>query len=137
VLERTNARDLGREALPCAPDLAVIDVSFISLTKVLGAVLGCLEPARFDVLALVKPQFELGRGRVGRGGVVREAADRREALVAVAGHAREELGCSVLGFASSGLPGPAGNRESFVCLAEAGRPGEREDLEAAARSVEP
>jgi 23S rRNA (cytidine1920-2'-O)/16S rRNA (cytidine1409-2'-O)-methyltransferase len=137
VLERTNARDLGREALPYAPDLAVIDVSFISLTKVLGAVLGCLEPARFDVLALVKPQFELGRGRVGRGGVVREAADRREALVAVAGHAREELGCSVLGFASSGLPGPAGNRESFVCLAEAGRPGEREHLEAAARSVEP
>jgi len=63
--------------------------------------------------------------------------DRREALVTVAGFAREELGCAVLGFASSGLPGPAGNRESFVWLAEAGREPAVKDLESAARTVEP
>ena len=136
VLERTNARVLRPELLPNRPALAALDLSFISLVKVLGAVLACLE-GRFDALALVKPQFELGSERVGRGGVVRDANARREALVAVAGHAREELGCAVLGFASSGLPGPAGNRESFVWLAEAGRRGGVEDLEHAARSAEP
>jgi 23S rRNA (cytidine1920-2'-O)/16S rRNA (cytidine1409-2'-O)-methyltransferase len=91
----------------------------------------------FDCLALVKPQFELGRERVGRGGVVRDADDRRDALVEVARFVRNELGVAVLGFASSGLPGPAGNRESFVWLAEAGRAGAIEDLEAAARRAEP
>jgi len=111
-------------------------VSFISLTKVLPAVMAAAAP-RFDCLALVKPQFEVGRERVGKGGVVREAAERRAALVAVAEHARAELGAAVLGFASSGLPGPAGNRESFVWLAEAGRPGAIEDSEAAARRAEP
>ena len=136
VLERTNARALGADQLPWAPELIVADVSFISLRKVLPAVLATAAPA-FDCLAMVKPQFELGRDRVGRGGVVREAADRREALVAVAGFARDELGCAVLGFASSGLPGPAGNRESFVWLAEAGRDVPVKDLESAARTVEP
>jgi 23S rRNA (cytidine1920-2'-O)/16S rRNA (cytidine1409-2'-O)-methyltransferase len=136
VLERTNARDLEPRMLPCRPDFAVLDLSFISLTKVLGPVLACLaEP--FDTLALVKPQFELGPERVGRGGVVRDPEARREAIVEVARHARDALGCAVLGCASSGLPGPAGNRESFVWLAEAGRPGALTDLEAAARSVEP
>jgi 23S rRNA (cytidine1920-2'-O)/16S rRNA (cytidine1409-2'-O)-methyltransferase len=137
VLERVNARELRPEMLPAVPDLAVLDLSFISLTKVLGPVLACLDPGGFDTLVLVKPQFELGPERVSRGGVVREAGDRREALVAVARHARAELGCAVLGFASSGLPGPAGNRESFVWLAETGRPGALSDLEAAARSAEP
>jgi 23S rRNA (cytidine1920-2'-O)/16S rRNA (cytidine1409-2'-O)-methyltransferase len=89
---------------------------------------------RFDALAMVKPQFEVGRERVGRGGVVREAADRRAALVAVATAARG-LGASVLGFASSGLPGPKGNRETFVWLAEAGRAGAVDDLAAAAGDV--
>src|SRR5438309_1426158 len=72
VLERTNARALTPAMLAYVPDLAVIDVSFISLRKVLGAVLACMA-ARYDVLALVKPQFELERGRVGKGGVVRDA----------------------------------------------------------------
>jgi 23S rRNA (cytidine1920-2'-O)/16S rRNA (cytidine1409-2'-O)-methyltransferase len=102
------------------PDLAVIDVSFISLTKVLPAVLGCLAPP-YDVLALVKPQFELGRERVGKGGVVRDPADRRAALVAVGLAAlRIELPSgppAILGFISSGLPGPKGNRETFIRLA--------------------
>jgi 23S rRNA (cytidine1920-2'-O)/16S rRNA (cytidine1409-2'-O)-methyltransferase len=136
VLERTNARSLRPELLPHVPDLAVVDVSFISLAKVLGPTMACLG-ARYDVLALVKPQFELGRERVGRGGVVRAAGDRRDAFVGVARRARDELGYAVLGFASSGLPGPAGNRESFVWLSERGRTGEVADLEAAARSAEP
>jgi 23S rRNA (cytidine1920-2'-O)/16S rRNA (cytidine1409-2'-O)-methyltransferase len=136
VVERRNARSLEPGELPWAPDLIVADVSFISLTKVLPAMLAAAAP-RFDCLALVKPQFEVGRERVGKGGVVREAAERRAALVAVATHARDEIGAAVLGFASSGLPGPAGNRESFVWLAEAGRPGAIEDSEAAARRAEP
>jgi 23S rRNA (cytidine1920-2'-O)/16S rRNA (cytidine1409-2'-O)-methyltransferase len=136
VLERTNARSLAPAGLPYAPDLVVLDVSFISLAKVLPAVLGCVAPG-YDVLAMVKPQFEAGRGNVGKGGVVRDPAQRRAALVAVA-RCAHGLGASVLGFASSGLPGPKGNRESFVWLAEAGRPGDvGEDLDAAAREVEP
>jgi 23S rRNA (cytidine1920-2'-O)/16S rRNA (cytidine1409-2'-O)-methyltransferase len=134
VLERVNARALTPEQLPYAPDLVVADVSFISLTKVLPAVLACCA-GRFDVLAMVKPQFEVGRERVGKGGVVREAADRRAALVAVASAAGNE-GAAVLGFASSGLPGPKGNRETFVWLAEAGRAGAVGDLEAAAAAVD-
>jgi 23S rRNA (cytidine1920-2'-O)/16S rRNA (cytidine1409-2'-O)-methyltransferase len=85
----------------------------------------------------VKPQFEVGRERVGKGGVVRSPDDRRSALVAVGEFARSELGLAVLGYASSELPGPAGNRESFVWIAEAGRDGALEDLEAGARRAEP
>jgi 23S rRNA (cytidine1920-2'-O)/16S rRNA (cytidine1409-2'-O)-methyltransferase len=136
VLERRNARELRPGDLPWAPELVVVDVSFISLTKVLPAVLGAAAP-RFDCLALVKPQFELGRERVGKRGVVRAAEDRRAALVRVGAFARERLGLAVLGYASSGLPGPAGNRESFVWIAEAGRPGAVEDLDQAARRAEP
>jgi 23S rRNA (cytidine1920-2'-O)/16S rRNA (cytidine1409-2'-O)-methyltransferase len=136
VIERRNARKLEPGELPYAPDLIVADVSFISLTKVLPAVLASAAPS-FDCLALVKPQFEAGRERVGKGGVVRSAADRRAALVAVARAARDELGTAVLGFAPSGLPGPAGNRESFVWLAERGGPGAIHDLEAAAARTEP
>jgi 23S rRNA (cytidine1920-2'-O)/16S rRNA (cytidine1409-2'-O)-methyltransferase len=135
VIERANARALSRDALPYLPGLVTMDLSFISLTKVLPAVLACCAP-RFDVLAMIKPQFEVGRERIGKGGVVRSAEDRRWALVSVAGAARAE-GASVLGFASSGLPGPKGNQESFVWLAEAGREGAVEDVEAAAREIEP
>ncbi|MGI8902334.1 MAG: TlyA family RNA methyltransferase [Solirubrobacteraceae bacterium] len=138
VIERRNARLLRPAELPYRPDLIVIDVSFISLTKVLPAVLACAAPGRFDSLALVKPQFEVGRGRVGKGGVVREPAMRREALISVGGAARE-LGAAVLGYVSSGLPGPKGNQETFVWLAEAARGGVRDlgELDQAAREVEP
>jgi len=136
VIERRNARSLSPDELPYAPDLIVADLSFISLTKVLPAVVSASAP-RFDLLAMVKPQFEVGRERVGRGGVVRSADDRRSALIEVGRHVRDELGASVLGYAPSGLPGPAGNRESFVWVAEAGREGGLEDLEAAARRAEP
>jgi 23S rRNA (cytidine1920-2'-O)/16S rRNA (cytidine1409-2'-O)-methyltransferase len=133
VLERVNARALRCDQLPYAPDLAVADVSFISLTKVLPAVLACCAE-RFDALVMVKPQFEVGRGLVGKGGVVRDAADRRAALVAVAAAARDG-GAAVLGFAPSGLPGPKGNRETFVWLAEGGRAGALADLEGAVAAV--
>jgi 23S rRNA (cytidine1920-2'-O)/16S rRNA (cytidine1409-2'-O)-methyltransferase len=136
VLERLNARELRPGRLPFAPDLIVADVSFISLAKVLPAVIACAA-GRFDCLALVKPQFEAGRKRVGKGGVVRSASDRRATLVWVGRFARDELGLAVLGYASSGLPGPAGNRESFVWLAEPGREGAVGNLEEAARRAEP
>jgi 23S rRNA (cytidine1920-2'-O)/16S rRNA (cytidine1409-2'-O)-methyltransferase len=131
VIERLNARELMPVDLPFVPSLATVDVSFISLTKVLPAVALCLAPGG-EVLAMVKPQFELGRERVGRG-VVRDAADRREAILKVASAARE-LGLPVRGFASSGLPGPKGNRETFVWCGGDGP--EVDDLEAVVFAVE-
>ena len=132
VIERLNARELEPGDLPFAPAIAVVDVSFISLVKVLPAVAHCLAPCG-EILAMVKPQFELGTKRV-RGGVVRAAEDRREAIAAVAGTAGD-LGLAVTGVASSGLPGPKGNRETFL------RFGAEEnaiaDLEAAIAAVEP
>ena len=110
-------------------------MSFISAAKVLASVLACAA-ARFDALVLVKPQFEVGRAAVGKGGVVRDAALRRGALVSV-GEAAVGLGAAVLGYASSGLPGPKGNLETFVWLAEGSRDGAVADIEAAAREVEP
>jgi len=139
VLERTNARGLTAAMLPYTPDLASIDVSFISLAKILPAVLGCMA-GTYDVMALVKPQFEVGRVLASRGrGVVRDPDDRRGALVGV-GEAALGLGASVLGYHYSGLPGPKGNRETFVHLAEPARAGAAADvaeLEQMARRVEP
>lgn len=134
VIERTNARGLSPDHLPYAPDLIVIDVSFISLSKVLPAVLACAAE-RFDCLALVKPQFEVGRASVGKGGVVRDAVLRRDTLIAV-GSAAQGLGAAVIGYAGSGLPGPKGNRETFVWLADGTREGVA-DLARAAAEVEP
>jgi 23S rRNA (cytidine1920-2'-O)/16S rRNA (cytidine1409-2'-O)-methyltransferase len=132
VLERLNARRLAPSDLPFPPDLATVDVSFISLVKVLPTVTACLAPGG-EVLAMVKPQFELGRERV-RKGVVHDAAERREAILGVA-RVAAELGLPVTGFASSGLPGPKGNRETFVRCG--GHAAPLADLEAAAREVEP
>lgn len=129
VMERTNVRELTSDQLPYAPDLLVGDLSFIALSKVLPALLG-VAAERFDMLALVKPQFEVGREKVGKGGVVRSGEDRAGAIEAAARSA-QELGFSVLGACSSGLPGPAGNLEAFLHLAEAGRP-EVADLHAQA-----
>jgi 23S rRNA (cytidine1920-2'-O)/16S rRNA (cytidine1409-2'-O)-methyltransferase len=132
VIERLNARELLPVDLPFVPSLATIDVSFISLAKILPAVAACLEPDG-DVLAMVKPQFELGRARVGRG-VVHDLSDRREAILGVALSA-SELGLPIRGFASSGLPGPKGNRETFVWCGGNG-PGVA-DLERAIAEAEP
>jgi 23S rRNA (cytidine1920-2'-O)/16S rRNA (cytidine1409-2'-O)-methyltransferase len=131
VMERTNARELEPAMLPYAPDLAVVDVSFISVSKLIRPLAACTAKDA-DILLLVKPQFELGRGRV-RGGVVRDPAERREAIEAVAG-AVIAAGLSVRGLASSGLPGPKGNRETFL-WASRGGPG-IEDLGRAIAEVE-
>lgn len=136
-----------REGSEGLPNLAVVDVSFISLAKVLPTVLVCLA-ASYDVLALVKPQFEAPRGQIGKGGVVRDPTARRAALVAVGLAALSIEGASggstrppaVLGFYSSGLPGPKGNRETFIWLAEPGREGAArsgEEIELMALREEP
>ena len=132
VVERVNARALEPSQLPFAPDLVLVDVSFISLAKVLPAVLACAAE-RFDCLAMVKPQFEVGRGLVGKGGVVRDPGLRRDAIAAVA---RAAAPAAVLGFAPSGLPGPAGNRETFVWLGEPGRERAVADVDAAIAEVD-
>jgi 23S rRNA (cytidine1920-2'-O)/16S rRNA (cytidine1409-2'-O)-methyltransferase len=134
VLERVNARALQPDALPYRPDLVVSDVSFISLRKVLPAVLATCAGV-FDALVMVKPQFEVGRERLGKGGVVRDVALRREAIAGVAACACS-LGAAVLGFAPSGLPGPAGNRETFVWLGEGSRAGAVMDVAAVLEGVD-
>ncbi len=132
VMERLNARHLGNSALPFAPDLVTVDISFISLTKVLPPI-SSIAAEDFDLLPLVKPQFELSPERVGKGGVVRDAEHRRDAIRKVA-RAAEEEGLVVRGLASSGLPGPKGNRETFIWCTRAGDP---VDLESALAEVEP
>jgi 23S rRNA (cytidine1920-2'-O)/16S rRNA (cytidine1409-2'-O)-methyltransferase len=113
VRERSNARQLVPGDVPAEVELATVDVSFISLHLLLP-VLREVVPAA-ELLLLVKPQFEVGRERVGKGGVVRDDALRHEALHGVA-RAAEELGYEVLGSAESRLAGPRGNREIFLHL---------------------
>jgi 23S rRNA (cytidine1920-2'-O)/16S rRNA (cytidine1409-2'-O)-methyltransferase len=112
LMERTNARFL--ESLPERPDLATIDVSFISLKLVLPRVRQLLKDDG-AVVALVKPQFEAGRAQVNRGGVVRDPAVHRQVLLEAGRHARE-AGFSALGLTASPVLGPAGNREFLLYL---------------------
>jgi 23S rRNA (cytidine1920-2'-O)/16S rRNA (cytidine1409-2'-O)-methyltransferase len=114
VLERTNAREL-RE-LPFAPELVVCDVSFISVRTALPPVLALAAPG-WEALVLVKPQFEAGREDVGKGGVVRDPEVHRRVLRDVA-EAATDWGGAVLAVVDSGLPGPKGNREFFLHLAQ-------------------
>jgi 23S rRNA (cytidine1920-2'-O)/16S rRNA (cytidine1409-2'-O)-methyltransferase len=117
--ERTNARQLTPEMLAEPVALAVVDVSFISLGLVLPPIAACLAPGG-AVVALVKPQFEAGRGRA-PGGVVRDPAVHREVLVAALAQARA-AGLVPIGLADSPLLGPAGNREFFLhAVADRGR----------------
>ena len=113
-LERTNIRNLTPEALPEQPQLAVIDASFISLDKVLPATLALLAPLA-TVVALIKPQFEVGRGEVGKGGVVRDAGQHQRVVEQVRQLA-ETLGCQVLGVTESPIFGPKGNKEFLIGL---------------------
>ncbi|GAB4069306.1 TlyA family RNA methyltransferase [Angustibacter speluncae] len=114
VLDRTNVRTLEPGAVAPAPGLVVADLSFISLTLVLGSLAACCAPDA-DLLLMVKPQFEVGRERLGAGGVVRDPALRAEAVVTVAEAART-AGLDVHGVAASPLPGPSGNVEFFLHL---------------------
>lgn len=126
VLERTNARELQAEQVGAPVDAVVADVSFISLTKVLPAVATCVAQT-FDALLMVKPQFEVGKERVGKQGVVRDPEDRRDAVRSVAAAALQ-LGWAIAGAAPAGLPGPKGNRETFLHLVEGGRDGASAEL---------
>jgi 23S rRNA (cytidine1920-2'-O)/16S rRNA (cytidine1409-2'-O)-methyltransferase len=119
-LEGVNARWLEPSMLPWPPALAVVDVSFISLTLVLPAVVRCLAPGGV-IVALVKPQFEVGRGGVGRGGIVRDAASWRRVLEAITAFVGQN-DWGILGVMVSPLRGAEGNVEFFVALAP-DRPG--------------
>jgi 23S rRNA (cytidine1920-2'-O)/16S rRNA (cytidine1409-2'-O)-methyltransferase len=112
VMERTNARYLAPGDLPWAPDFVTCDLSFISIGTVWGAVVPCLGRG-WRAMVMVKPQFEVGRARVGSGGVVRDETAREDAVRGVMG-VIEAQGGRVLGTADSPVPGPKGNREVFV-----------------------
>ncbi len=129
VLDRTNVRELTPTALDGAVDLAVADLSFISLRAVLPALTSCVTPYG-DLVVLVKPQFEVGRTRVGRRGVVREPELRADAVrgVAVAAFA---LGFGVRGVVGSALAGPSGNVELPLWLRPGAPPLQAADLAAA------
>jgi 23S rRNA (cytidine1920-2'-O)/16S rRNA (cytidine1409-2'-O)-methyltransferase len=114
VLDRTNVRELEPELIGGPVELAVADLSFISLATVLPALVGVVASDGAFVV-LVKPQFEVGKERVGKGGVVRDPALRVEAVAGVA-RAAGELGLGVRGICASPLPGPAGNVEYFLWL---------------------
>jgi 23S rRNA (cytidine1920-2'-O)/16S rRNA (cytidine1409-2'-O)-methyltransferase len=119
VMERTNARQLSVESFPELPQLATVDVSFISLEKVLPAVQSVLS---FDgeAIVLVKPQFEVGKGQVGKGGVVRDSAQHREVMERLARYAILH-GWHARGVTASPLKGPKGNREFFLHLSLTGK----------------
>ena len=119
VREGVNARHLVAGDVQPVPELVVADLSFISLTLVLPALVAVAVPGA-DLLLLVKPQFEVGRERLGSGGVVRSAALREESVLTVA-DAATHLGCRVEGVARSPLPGPSGNVEYFLWLRTPGR----------------
>jgi 23S rRNA (cytidine1920-2'-O)/16S rRNA (cytidine1409-2'-O)-methyltransferase len=118
LLERTNARYLTPDQLPALADLAVIDVSFISLRLVLPPVIACLA-APAEIVALVKPQFEVGKGRVGKGGVVRDPQLHAEVLEETR-RLGARLGLVELGECESPILGPKGNREFFLAFRKAG-----------------
>jgi 23S rRNA (cytidine1920-2'-O)/16S rRNA (cytidine1409-2'-O)-methyltransferase len=118
VHDRTNVRHLGPDDLGGPVDLTVADLSFISLRTVLPALVACTAPGG-ELLPMVKPQFEVGRERLGAGGVVRDPAVRRAALGEVAAAARQ-LGLALRGAVASPLPGPSGNVEYFLRLSRDG-----------------
>jgi 23S rRNA (cytidine1920-2'-O)/16S rRNA (cytidine1409-2'-O)-methyltransferase len=117
VVEGFNVRDLTPADLAQPPDLVVADLSFISLTLVLPAVASVLRPGA-QALLMVKPQFEVGRERLGSGGVVRDPVLHAEAVRTVA-HAADRVGLRTRAVVPSSLPGPSGNREFFLWLVPA------------------
>jgi 23S rRNA (cytidine1920-2'-O)/16S rRNA (cytidine1409-2'-O)-methyltransferase len=131
-MERTNVRALTAEAIGGPVDLVVADLSFISLATVLPALVACAS-ADADIVPMVKPQFEVGRDRVGPGGVVSDPAVRADAVLSVARRAAE-LDWQTVDVTSSPLPGPSGNVEFFLRLrAQTDRALQGESLEHAVR----
>jgi 23S rRNA (cytidine1920-2'-O)/16S rRNA (cytidine1409-2'-O)-methyltransferase len=129
VHERTNVRELTPEAIGGPVDLVVADLSFISLELVLPALTSCAELGA-DLVPMVKPQFEVGRQRLGAGGVVRDPELRAEAVLTVA-RAAAELGWGTAGVVASPLPGPAGNVEFFLWLRRDAPPPAHTDVDRA------
>ena len=119
ILDRVNVRSLTKEQVGEEIDLVVADLSFISLKLVLPALIDVAKDDA-DFLIMVKPQFEVGKERLGAGGVVRDATLRKEAVAAVA-DAAFALGLGCLGVAASPLPGSSGNVEYFLWLSKAGQ----------------
>ncbi|HEY7204917.1 MAG TPA: TlyA family RNA methyltransferase [Methylomirabilota bacterium] len=119
VMEKTNARNLPVDSFTESPDLATVDVSFISLEKVLPSVFSVLGP-QGEAVVLVKPQFEVGKGQVGKGGVVRDGSHHQAVIARVARFAVLH-GWHVRGATASPLKGPKGNREFFLLLTKTGR----------------
>lgn len=128
VLERTNFRLLSDEAFPAGFDLIVIDASFIALRIILERAVGYLRKAG-AIVALVKPQFEAGRERVARGGVVRDPSTHRDVLHDVRSVAMQK-GLVATALCASPLLGPAGNREFFFLLRHSGESVDDERIEA-------
>ncbi len=114
LLERTNIRHLEREKVPDIIDIATVDVSFISLTKVIPKVMEFLRDGG-EILALVKPQFEVGKGEVSKGGIVREEEKRLMAVKSVRAGV-EDLGLHTIGVFQSPVPGQKGNIEYFIYM---------------------
>jgi 23S rRNA (cytidine1920-2'-O)/16S rRNA (cytidine1409-2'-O)-methyltransferase len=114
-MEKTNIRNLLPEHLDQAPDLAVIDASFISLSKVLLPTVSLVKPGG-SIIALIKPQFEVGKGEVGKGGIVRDPAAHEKAIEGVR-QAALGLGLVVEGLCDSPIKGADGNREFLILLA--------------------
>ena len=129
VHERTNVRELTPDAIGGPVDLVVADLSFISLRLVLPALTSCAEPGA-DLLPMVKPQFEVGRERLGAGGVVRDLGHRADAVRTVA-DAAAALGWGTAGVVASPLPGPAGNVEFFLWLRRDAPPPDQADIDRA------
>jgi 23S rRNA (cytidine1920-2'-O)/16S rRNA (cytidine1409-2'-O)-methyltransferase len=129
VHERTNVRELTPEAIDGQVELVVADLSFISLRLVLPALTACAGPGA-DLLPMVKPQFEVGRDRLGAGGVVRDLTHRADAVATVA-RAAGDLGWGTAGVVASPLPGPAGNVEFFLWLRRDAPPADRTAIDRA------
>ncbi|MFH0916821.1 MAG: TlyA family RNA methyltransferase [bacterium] len=121
-LDRVNARYLVCDQLPFRPELLTMDLSFISVSKVLPAVVACMAPA-FQGLVLIKPQFEAGPRLVGKGGIVRDPDVHHQVLVERGRFVVEELDADLLGICRSGLPGADGNEEFFFHIARGGEKG--------------
>ena len=121
VLERTNARHLTAAQVPDPPDIVVCDASFISLTTVLPVAMTLAAPGA-RLVALIKPQFEVGKGRVGKGGVVRDPALHRAVCDGIRDWLSATPGWRVLGLTESPIRGPDGNVEFLIAAERDGRP---------------
>ena len=134
VIDRTNVRAIDAETIGGTVDLVVADLSFISLKLVLGAFVACTADGA-DLVPMVKPQFEVGKDRVGAGGVVRDPELRISAVLDVS-EAAAKVGLRTLGVVASPLPGPSGNVEYFLWLRKTGSPGDHEPETEGIPSVE-